>query len=56
MTILRTLKHWALSPIPVKYSFPEEALGEITQCIEKQKPRPPQSLRSLLREAFRWIF
>ena len=35
MTILRTLKHWALSPIPVKCSFPEEALGEITQCIEK---------------------
>ncbi len=37
MTILRTLKHWALSPIPVKYSFPEEALGEITQCIEKSR-------------------
>lgn len=35
MAILRTLKHWAMSPLPVKYSFPAEALPKITQCIEK---------------------
>lgn len=35
MALLRTLKHWTMAPFPVKYSFPEEALKEITECIEK---------------------
>ncbi len=35
MSVLRTLKHWALSSVPVKYSFPESSLDVISKTIEE---------------------